>query len=783
MRFDYPMMMAGSTTITASRMDQPTGVPATAAFYPATYMSTPQPPLSSSSRPQPHRRSSSASTGSHASHYHYHQQQQQQQQLLFYPPPFVPYQQMPYHQQLPFHHQRMHNLLHGSQYATPYGTANPYGNQHQHQHQTHGYRPHYLLPHAPPTSQQHSSSSSFSSAQQLSALQKQQLQSQVQEKTQPQPQAASSKTHMPLFSAFSLRGSSHNKMTTHSSASQQQPKSKKKTVTTQQQQQQQQSGTVGIKPPTRAPKTDRNRGPVDPKELSQRLHTVLTQRELEVAARSNGSAHSLSSGAASMSPVSPLLPPANAPPQLQNQLGGDRSGRRIRSRGSGNLRAVYAANGTMPTSMPMPLAMAVAGSSSGGGGGPIRRQPFSAPHLSALVPPPSLPELERRRNRTRSLSPQLVNIRGGSSRGTGSRRGTGPDSDSTMSAQRRASSNIIPPPNAHHGVPYVPSQAAQQFAQTTVAAGGTRKSILLQKPKQPYHHNQNMTGPSPPATAKSPGLSSSTTSAPAIQHAYKDSLSLPGSKRQSLKDAADADTDDKAVKVMANREDTVEEETVDPEAEIEAEVEEAKVGGAQQPVAAAELNRVVQEHSVDWTQSDETPAQSKKEKREKKEKKEREKREKKEKANNAGDADAAKQARPLWRLKARLSSFSKDKLLASAPMVTVVAVADETRLKDDKEGKEGKEEGTVAEVAEAASVAPAADEIPRAQHIEMPTAEGAKVVSSVPEMAPENVVSTIESAVEPVVEAPAAQPASTSPSVLSFTALAKSSSFLSRFKH
>ncbi|CAK7209220.1 hypothetical protein SBRCBS47491_000370 [Sporothrix bragantina] len=766
MRYDYPMMMAGSTTITAPRMDQPTGIPATTAFYPS-YMSTPQPPPPSSSRPHPHRRSSSTSTSSHASRYHqqqqqqFQQQQQQQQQqlqqqLLFYPPPFVPYQQMPYHQQLPYQHQRMQNLLHGSQYIAPYGNSlysNQFGNQSSTQFSTHyqtqGYRPHYLLPLAPPTSQQHSTSSSFSSAQQLSALQKQQLQSQAKAQVQAQtlspPKSkslsASSKTHMPLFSAFSLRGSSHNKMTTHSSASQQQQQQqqKKKTST------QPQSGTIGIKPPTRVPKADRNRGPVDPKELSQRLHTILTQRELEAAARSNSSANSLSSGAASMSPMSPL-PPQNALEQLPSQVGGDRSGRRIRSRGSGNLRAVYASNGTMPPSMAAP------GSSSGS----IRRQPFSAPHLSALAPPPSLPELERRRHRTRSLSPQEMSMHLDSSIGSGIGR------DGTTIAQRRASSNAIP---------YVPSQAAQQFARTTIAGGGTRKSIAMQKPRKPYHHNQNMTLESPPQTAKSPALSSSTTSAPAVQHAFEDSLPLSDSKRQGLKEAADAD--DKPSELEPNAEATVEEKAVAAEAETGADIEETTAAEDKKPVAAADLNRIVQEHSVDWTQSDETIAvQRKRGKKEKKELEKREKREKKEKANNAGEADAGKQTRPLWRLKARLSSFSKDKLLPSAPTVTVVPVAEDI---EDREVK-------------VADVAPVADEIPRAQHVEESAIEEVKMAPTAPEIAPESVVSTVEPAVEPAVEvrAPvAAQPASTSPSVLSFTALAKSSSssFLSRFKH
>ncbi|CAK7204410.1 hypothetical protein SEUCBS139899_007167 [Sporothrix eucalyptigena] len=751
MRYDYPMMMAGSTTIAAPRMDQPTGLPASqsASFLPSSYR-TPFPPQSSSSRPQPHRRSSNTSTSTAGGRRHrstsqqqqqQHYQYQQQPQLLFYPA-IVPYQQMPYQ------HQRMHNLLHGSQYAAPY-----YHNQGQNQ--SHGYRPHYLLPHAPPTSQQHSSSSSFSSSQQLSVLQKQQLQAQAQASTQ--SQALSSKAQMPLFSAFSLRGSNHNKMTTHNGASSSQ---KLKT------------GTVGIKPPVRDPKAkaDRNRGPVDAKDLSQRLHSVLTQRELQAAARANGSAISLSSGT-TMSPVSPLSQATAT--HIEHQPGpgqmGDRSGRRIRSRGSGNLRALYASNGLMPPSM------MTSGSTSS-----IRRQPFSAPHLGALVPPPSLPELQRRHSRTRSLSPQHVNMRGGGSAGLGPSARDGP-----TIAPRRAATGVIPPSNAHHGVPYVPSQAAQQFARTTMAVGGARKSILQQKPRQPpYNHNQFETRASPPpmpqqlqksskspspagtnatTSIKSPVIPSSATAAtgaPAVQHAFKDALSPPGSKRQSLKDGAEAE--DTAAEASEANTDGAAAEAVDPEANIDTEVEEARAraAGAKKIVAAAELRRIVHEHSVDWTQSDESSAQRKKEK---KGKKEREKREKKAQQqqqqqqqkmqSNGSEVNAAKQARPLWRLKQRLSSFSKDKL-SSPPTVSVVAVAEEN---EDKE-------------AGAAFVTNADDVLPKAQEVEAPsTVEDAKVAPSASETATE--------------APPAAELTSTSSSVLSLTSLAKSSSFLSRFKH
>ena len=654
---------------------------------------------------------------------------------------------------MPYQHQHMHNLLHGSQYISPYGSSlfygNHFGNHFSSQYQMHGYRPHYLLPHAPPTSQQHSPSSSFSSAQQLSALQKQQLQSQAQSQAQAQTQTqsmtqsrtASSKTHMPLFSAFSLRGSSHNKMTTHSSASQQQlqqplqQQQQKKTT-----QKQQQTSAADIKPPARAHKSERNRGPVDAKELSLRLNKVLSQRALDAAARANSSDYSLSSGTASLSPVSPLTQQGTFEPFQSRVGGGDRSGRRIRSRGSGNLRAVYASHGAMPPTSSM---AAPAGSS-----GSIRRQPFSAPQLGALVLPPSLSELESRHNRKRSLSPQLVNMCGG---GGGAESGVGPSG--TTIAQRRASANTIPPSNAQCGMPYIPSQAAQQFARTTVATGGTRKLILMQKPKQPYHHNQNMTRTSPPPTAQAPTLSSPTTGAPALQHAFRDSLSLPGSKRQSLKNVTDGEN--QPVEAEADIKDTVAEEAADPEAEqINADVEEVKDMSADRVMAAAELNRIVQEHSVDWTQSDETSVQRKKQKQEKKDKKERE-----------------KQTRPLWRLKARLSSFSKDKLLSSSPVVTVVAVAEEAEDKKDKGDN-------------AVDVVHITDEIPRALHVESSTVEVHKNVVSTLGNASESSVSTTEPVVESIIGAPVAvQPTSKSPSVLSFTALAKSSSFLLRFKH
>lgn len=710
-----------------------------------------------------------------------------QPQFLFYPQ-IIPYQQMPYHQQLPYQHQRMHNLLHNSNghHITQYNNLHQNQNlnlnlNHQHsQNQNRSYhlrQPQHLLPHAPPSSQQHSSSSSFSSQQHLTALQQQTKQTQGQTQAQSQPQTT---TQMPLFSGFSLRGSKQNKMARNSSQQQLLPQKPQ----LQQPQPQPppppmtlQASSVKIKPPPRKKDpADRNRGPVNPKDLAHRLHTIQAERGLQAAAGCGNSS-------ATTSPLEP-------PPQLQQGAGVDRSGRRIRSRGSGNLRAVYASNAPIiPTT----------------GGGSIRRQAFSAPHnLNALAPPPSLPELERRKNRTRSLSPQQVSMRGGGPAGATVAKPPSPmantfsspsavaaaagaaPTDATL-AQRRAVTSVILPSHAHHGVPYVPSQAAQQFTRTTAVVGGPRKSILLQKPKnqqqqnQSYSHNQpvarspplsqkDKASPSAKSSAKSP-VTPSSARAPSVQHAFKDTLAEPGNRRQSIKEGSDAAVvEDSTTAVGDKAEPAVEdaaadEVSADVEADLDTDTKAKAAKAAKKPVAASDFRRIVQEHSVDWTQSDETAGQRK---REKKEKKEREKQEKKAKQQqvqqeNGNDAEAPKQARPLWRLKARLSSFSRDKRSPSPPETAVAAAAPVAPVAEAKEDKVATQAPDVAAVAEAA---------PKVQEESASAVEDAK--AGAPEVAPEATA----------VEAPAAiESTSNSPSVLSLTAMAKSSSFLSLFKH
>ncbi|CAK7274947.1 hypothetical protein SEPCBS57363_006425 [Sporothrix epigloea] len=676
--------MAVSNMGSAPRMDQLAGASFTTPFY-SPYPGLPQLPVFTSSHLQPHRRSSSASTSSHTNRYHHQQQlllqQHQQQQLLCFPPAFAANHQMPFQQQLPYQHQNMYDSAHSTHGVALYGNG-PYIKRASSQSQGRGYQRHHLLPYAPSASQQQSSSLSVPSTRQLSALQKQQLQIQAQawaqtpSKTVSQPPAAAATTHMPLLSAFSLRASSHNKTASCSSTSRQENKH--------QNQNQQKPSIVGKKPPAKGSKESRHRGPVDANELSRRLSSVLTQRELASAAGATSSAHSLSSRS-TISPAPPLSR-QNAPEQLLSQAGSHRLGQRIRSRGSGNLRAAYTSNGSVP-------AMSSTMTESGSSNGPIRRQTFSAPHLGVLAPPPSLSELERRQRRTHSLSPQQMYMHGGSAGSAGH--------DKIAAGQR---------PTAIHNMHHVPRHLAQQ--------GTTRQSALPPKARQPYHHNQNASRHSLPLLTKSPAMSSSTTSGSArgLQH-----------------------EDGKTVEVNHHRA-TAGDVVLHSEAESATEVEKVEV----------------------QTQSDAAPQPCKKPS---KDKKSREKHEKQKQTTNASGPDTAKQMRPLWRLKARLSSFSKDKLLSS-PTVTVVAVDEET------EG--GKESAT--------EIYHLTDEVPRAQHVESSTVEKVIMVPSgpsVPEMAPKVAKVPVDQAVEASV---ISQPASPSSSVLSFTALAKSSSFLSRFK-
>ncbi|KJR87015.1 uncharacterized protein SPSK_01494 [Sporothrix schenckii 1099-18] len=784
------MMMAGPTTVAAPRMDQPTGVPLYHAV-PTRRPSLPHQPssgsygsfgsfgsLASSSSQQLHRRSSSATTASvsrhrRSSHYQHYQLQPQPQpiqavqpQFLFYPQ-IVPYQQMPYPQQLPYQHQRVHNLLHSSA-ASSYQTL-PYHYSYQPVNQpvnqlgpVHGYgqpspkhhlrRQQHLLPDAPPSSLQHSSCPSLSSKQTLAALQTKQATSQAE------AQVASTQTA--LFSGFSLRGSQQNKAADGATQKKQdQDKAQAKDTT--------KSKTVlhasapTVKPPSRKKDSvGRNRGPVDAKDLTNRLYTILAECGMQAAANTTS--------APPLSPLSPRSPLEAAPPQLlpQGVVGADRSGQRIRSRGSGNLRALYASNTPIvPTT--------------GGGGGSIRRQPFSAPNdlntLSELPPPPSMVDLQRRKHRTRSLSPNEVYMRGSGPAGTTGAKLPSPMAPGTFGQRRSVSSMIQPPPSAQHGLPYIPSQAAQQFARTTAAAGSPRKSTRVpksrgQSPKAPYSHNQSVSV-SPPLSPKSkpsPPLSPKTKPSPArsprVQHAFKDTLAEPGSRRQSQKEGAEAaaavedapgDADEKAeeaavdgaaVEGAAADEAT---ENADDEAEAEAEggtdanAKMAKAA-ATKAMAAADVRRIVQEHSVDWTQSDEATVLRKQAKKEKKEREKREKKAKQQQQQQQQQQQAGDEARPLWRLKARLSSFSKDKLMPSPP-ATAVAVA---------EDKEDKAAPTLA--------ATVVEEASKVQE-QVLTAGGTKEVPG-------------------VVESAAGEPTSKSSSVLSLTALTKSSSFLSRFK-
>ncbi|KAL1901455.1 hypothetical protein Sste5346_001860 [Sporothrix stenoceras] len=641
----------------------------------------------------------------------------------------------------------MHNLLHGNvnsyqplSYNNPYqvnqgvnqgvnqaqSSRRPSQSQPPRPSQRHLRRPH-LLPHAPPSSQQHSSSSSFSSQQQLAALQKQAANTTTTGVKKEEPQT----TTMSLFSGFSLRGSKHNKMVRDKTDEKEETEKKPEKV---EQKTDQKTATIlnaSIKPPVR--KSDpvgRNRGPVDAKDLAQRLQTILAERGMQQT----------SSG--SSVPPSPL----EGPPPVQN------GGCRIRSRGSGNLRAVYASNApVVPTTT---------------SGEQLRRQPFSAPHsLSAykaahtskaanaaagLVPPPTMDELQRRKNRTRSQSPQQVNMRGGGLPSSGTQ--------DTL-AQRRGITSVIPPSNAHHGVPYIPSQAAQQFQRTTHSVGGPRKSILLRKPRSPkegYSHNQSVARSptisqkgsekaSPAMSAKSP-ITPSSARAPSVKHAFKDTLAQPGSRRQSMKEGAEekpqpeaeADTADK-VEVEDTAEEADDEATAEAETDLdtEAKAKAAKAAAVKKPTTAFDISRIVQEHSVDWTQSDETSIQRK---REKKEKKEREKHEKKAKQQQQAEEGGAAEERPLWRLKARLSSFSKDKRWPSPPAGAAAVAATSTTI-----------------VPEDTAETSAATRVEAAQE------EGTAAMVG-------------ETKVE-------VQPTSNSSSVLSLTAMKKSSSFLALFKH
>lgn len=470
----------------------------------------------------------------------------------------------------------------------------------------------------------------------------------------------------------------------------------------------------GKKPSARRAKESRNRGPVDANELSRRLSSVLTQRELASAARATSSVHSQSS----RSTVSPALPLSRqkAPEQLLSQAGDHRLGQRIRSRGSGNLRAAYASNGSMPV---MPSS-----TESGNSRGPIRRQTFSAPHLGVLAPPPSLSELERRQRRTHSLSPQQMYIHGGSGGSAGH--------DRSAVAQWPAAIR-----NTHR----VPRHSAQQVGRTSLGTS-TTSSVLPQKSKQPYHHNQNTSRHSPPLLTKSPALSSSTTSgsARALQH-----------------------EDNKTAEVNLDRANAAGDIVLVARAESGTTTEKAEaIADAKGSVSKTQDNHHVQKQSVDRTQSNANPQPCKKPSNDKKS---REKHEKQKQADNVRNPDTAKQMRPLWRLKARLSSFSKDKLLSS-PTVTVVAVDEETETRKEC----------------ATEIHGLTDEVPRAQHVESSTVEKGIMLPNgpiVPEIAPKVAKVTVDQAVEVSV---ISQPASPSSSVLSFTALAKSSSFLSRFK-
>ncbi|CAK7273638.1 hypothetical protein SEPCBS119000_005762 [Sporothrix epigloea] len=666
-------------------MDQSAGGHFTAPAYPP-WPSLPHLRMTSSSPLQPHRRGSSASTSSHSSRYRHQQQQllllqqqqQLQQQLLLCPHQIVSGHQLPFHQQPAYRHQNMHDPGYGSHGPAP-SSRNPSVKQSGVQNQVRGFQRSYSLPHAPPTSQKQSSSSSYSSGRQLSALHKQQLQLPAQtwtrapSQTKTQAPGAASATHLQLLSTSSLLASSHKSHKPNEVMPQRH-----------QTKQQHQLGTVGAKLPSRRPKEGRNRGPVDANELAQRLHRVLTQRELASAIRANSSAHSLSSRSTA-SPAPPLNR-QNASEQVQDQASNHRSGQRIRSRGSGNLRAAYASNGSMPN-------ISSSATQPGSNSGPIRRQPYSAPHLGVLVPPPSLQELERRQRRTHSLSPQQVCMYGGAG--------------GSAVTQRRAA--------IHHSMHPNP--------QAPRAWSAAHQPMLAQQPKQPYHHNQRVGQRSPPLLAKSPALSSPSSggSEKAIQHG-----------------------DGKAAEVSSVHANAVGGTLFDVDVEPGAKIENAESVAATQDDQRQGFNR---------TPSADTSMQCKKQN---KSTKDGEKREKQKKSNSASDPAAAKQMRPLWRLKARLSSFSKDKLL-SAPTVTVVALDEAAEEKEDR----------------ATDASQLADEIPRAHHVESTTVEEVRAVPSVPnaaEFSPKMAVVVGE------------QPVSPSSSVQSFASLAKSSSFLSRFR-
>ncbi|EPE06254.1 hypothetical protein F503_02382 [Ophiostoma piceae UAMH 11346] len=191
--------------------------------------------------------------------------------------------------------------------------------------------------------------------------------------------------------------------------------------------------------------------------------------------------------------------------------------------------------------------------------------------------------------------------------------------------------------------PYVPCQAATQFTRTTATMGVPRKTIRL----KPRMSNMALSGPSEEHKEQQPlQKRSSVSPSTSLRHAYKDTQSTPGCRRPSMKDGDEStqEPSDNAEKAETKSDST---DGSDPDPEEDNELAATSTTkGLSKATPPAEYMRIAQERSVDWTQSDEM----------------RQQRETAEKEKEEAEREAEKKGNRLHRLRARLSTFSRERL-------------------------------------------------------------------------------------------------------------------------